>query len=255
MRERPTVTGPTRTVIIAIQRAILGLARYWFIAANLVSLTILALAFLAPALMAEGYTGAGQAIYRSLAPHDHQLPQRSYFLFGQMGGLQTYSLEQVLAWGADPNNLRAFVGNAEIGFKMALNERMVAIFAALVFGGLVWGLTGGRPRLSPWLFLLLTTPLLLDGFSHMASENSGLGFRQANNWAVQLTGGAFPAAFYTGSTLGSLNWLLRTVTGVLFGLGFVWFLFAYLADNFAAVRRRLEPRFERRSAPADQPEP
>ncbi|MFQ5611501.1 MAG: hypothetical protein ACE5H9_05155 [Anaerolineae bacterium] len=245
MAERPAVGGRTRDLVIFLQKSILSLSRHWFLLANLVSGTILALGFLAPALMYLGLPDAGQGVYRLLAPHDHQLPQRSYFLFAQKGGVQTYSLEQVLAQGADPDSLRAFIGNPQLGFKMALNQRMTAILTAIFIGGLGWGLAGGRPRLGPLGFLLMTAPLLVDGYSHVISENSGQGFRESNAWAVGLTGGAFPPAFYAGTTFGSLNWLLRTLTGLLFGLSFAWFLFTYLSDNFAAVRKQLEPRLRR----------
>ena len=142
-------------------------------------------------------------------------------------------------------HLRAFVGNPEIGFKMGLNHRMIAIFSAIVIGGLVWGMAGGRPKLGPIMFVLLILPLLVDGFSHMLSENSGQGFRESNAWAVALTGGIFPPEFYQGSTIGSLNWLLRTVTGLLFGLALVWFLFTYLSVKFEDIRTRLEPKIKR----------
>jgi hypothetical protein len=237
--------GPVRDIVIFLQRSILLLARFWYLIALLLAWIILGLALLAPALMSAGFTDAAQAIYRFLAPHDHQLPQRSYFLFGDVGLVHTYSLEQVLTWGADPQNLRAFVGNAEIGYKMALNERMTAIFTAIVAGGLGWGFARTRFRLRPIGFILLTMPLLLDGLSHMLSENSGAGFRDSNAWAVALTGGVFPTTFYEGATFGSLNWLLRTVTGLLFGLGLVWFLFTFLAGRFDPIRAKLEPKLRR----------
>lgn len=242
---RTPVESPLRPVIILLQRAILGLARHWFLIANLISGSVLTLGFLAPALMAIGAEGAGQTIYSLLSPHSHQLPQRSYFLFGQADLLQTYSLEELIRYGADPDRLQMFVGNNAIGFKTALNHRMIAIFAAIFLGGIGWGLAGGRPRLGAVGFMLLLLPLLLDGFSHMNSENSGQGFRESNQWAVQLTGGLFSPDFYRGTTVGSLNWFLRTVTGLLFGLGLVWFLFTYFSIRFTAIRRQLEPKLRK----------
>ena len=87
-------------MVILLQKSILLLARHWFLVAILLAWVVLGLALLAPALMAAGQPEAGQAIYRFLAPHDHQLPQRSCFLFGPHG-IDTYSLEQVLAWGGE----------------------------------------------------------------------------------------------------------------------------------------------------------
>ncbi len=239
------VSAPIRSVVIALQWLILQLARYWYAAALLFAFVILGLAFLAPALMVANEPEAAQTVYGWLAPHDHQLPQRSYFLFGQQGLVQSYSPEQLLAWGAKPYNLRVFVGNTEIGFKMGLNHRMTATFLAIFGGGLAWGLARQRPRLGPVWFLLLTLPLLIDGFSHRFSEMSDTGFRVDNAWAIALTGGAFADWFYRSDTIGSLNWLLRTVTGLAFGLGLVWFLFTYLSLRFYAIRIRLEPKLRR----------
>ena len=243
--EKRPVSGPTRRLIIAIQKFILWLSNHWLGMANLLAGVILGLGFLAPALMSLGLDQEAQTVYRFLASQNHQLPQRSYYLFGEVSGLQSYSLEQVLAAGADPQRLEAFIGSAELGFKMALNHRMVAIFIAIFFGGLVWGFRGRQPQIDAVLFLLFLLPLLIDGFSHAISEQTGAGFRETNAWARLLTGNLFPSSFYRGTTLGTLNWFLRTLTGLIFGLGLVWFLYGYLARRFAAVRRQLEPKLKK----------
>lgn len=246
--DRIIVTGRTRAVVITLQKAILFLTRYWFLIATLLAVLVLALGFLAPVFMAEGLTGAGNATYRILAPHNHQLPQRSYFLFGPNGSFQSYSKEQILAWGADPNNLEAFVGNSDIGYKTALNQRMIAIFAAILIGSLAWAFVGERPRIRFVWLVILALPMLADGISHMISDNGGTNFRQENAWAVWLTGGMFPATFYAGTTIGTLNWWLRNLTGALFGLGLVWFLYSYLSVKFKPVRAKLEPKLRKARA-------
>ena len=244
-KTNPPITGPTRSIIILLQRSIYWLARHWLLLANGLAGLILGLGILAPFLLAQGHTEQGLAVYRFLAPHNHQLPQRSYFLFSQHGGIHTYSVAQILAWGADPDHLQAFVGNPDIGFKTALNHRMMAIFVAIFVGGIAWEWGGRRPRIDGVLFLLFLLPLLLDGFSHTISERTGSGFRGSNIWAATLTGHLFSTDFYTNTTIGTLNWLLRTLTGLLFGLGLVWFLYAYLALRFQRVEDRLEPRLRR----------
>jgi hypothetical protein len=232
-------------MVISVQKFILFLARYWFLVANLLAVLVLALGLFAPAFMSEGMTDAGRTVYGILAPHNHQLPQRSYFLFSRAGGIQTYSQAQILAWGADPHDLEAFLGNMEIGFKTALNHRMIAIFVAILAGGLGWGLAGERPRLNRYWLIGLALPMLVDAISHMISENGGTAFRESNAWAVWLTGGAFLPSFYEGTTIGTLNWLLRNLSGGLFGLGLVWFLYTYLSAKFKPVRTKLEPRLRR----------
>ncbi|MDX1522982.1 MAG: DUF2085 domain-containing protein, partial [Anaerolineae bacterium] len=159
--------------------------------------------------------------------------------------VQTYTTEQIVGWGGDPQNLQAFVGNREIGFKTALNHRMLAIFAAIFFGGLWWAFAPRRPRVDLVGLLLATLPLLIDGFSHVISEQSEAGFRATNEWAALLTGHIFSDTFYSDTAFGTLNWLLRTITGLIFGLGLVWFLYPFLAHRFKVVRAQLEPKLRR----------
>jgi uncharacterized membrane protein len=246
MSERVAVTGRTRDIVIFIDKLILVLSRHWLLVFNTFWGLYLALAVLAPILMALGMNDAGQSLYRFFANQCHQLPQRSYYLFGQAGGVQSYSLDQVLTWGAVPGNMRAFVGNSEIGFKIAIAHRLLAVHVSLFVGGLLWGVIGKRlPRLSLLGYGLLILPMILDGGSHILSEISGSGFRESNTWAVWLTGGIFPSTFYTGTTLGSLNWLLRTVTGTLFGLATIWFGYPRLEVSFAGIRHQLETKLQR----------
>ena len=239
------LSGLGRRLIIFLQLGVWWLSQFWLPLALLLAIGVLALALLAPALEADGYSKEAQTVYRWLAPHDHQLPHRSYFLFGQQGWIQSYSLDQILAWGADPQNLRAFTGNEEIGYKMGLNHRMTAIFIGIVVGGLIWAFAGGRPQVGGLVFLLMALPLLVDGFSHLASDLHGSGSRQANLWAAWLTGNFFPTEFYQQSTIGSLNWWLRSVTGFVFGLGLVWFLFTYISYRFTLIRLKLEPKLRK----------
>ena len=240
----PPKSSPTRNLVIFLQTLIFLLSKHWLLIANLFAGTILAMAVLAPLFKFSGWAEGSDAIYLTLAPHDHQLPYRSYFLFGQNGLVQSYSLEQVLAWGADPTNLRAFTGNPEIGYKMALNHRMTAIFIGIFFSGVFWAWNGRKPKLGLFWFLVLILPLLIDGFTHLNAEENGPGFR-GNQWAVALSGGAFSEGFYTGSTVGTLNWWLRTITGLMFGIGFTWYLYTFMDYRFKKIHNTLEPRLRR----------
>lgn len=244
MRDQIVVAGQTSDPATFPDKLALAVSRHWLLIFNVILGLFVVLPVLAPLLMAAGFTGAGQGLYRFFSFQCHQLPQRSYFLFGQGGGIHTYSIEQLATWGADPtsfNTLRAFIGNPEIGFKTALAHRQLALNTALLVGGLLWALVGRRlPRLSILGFALLILPMILDGGSHMLNEITRLGFRNSNAWAIWLTGGIFPSTFYVGTTFGTLNWLLRTVTGALFGLGAVWFLFPYLSEGLADTCAQLE---------------
>jgi hypothetical protein len=56
----------------------------------------------------------------------------------------------------------------------------------------------------------------------------GQGFRDTNEWLRMLTRNAFPATFYVGDALGSFNSLMRLFSGLLAGLGIVWFVLPHI---------------------------
>ncbi len=236
--------GRKRSTAIFLQKLIYYLSKYWYGFAMLVSFTFLLLGILAPALMVDNDEQNAQSIYRFLALNNHQLPERSYFLFGTDGAIKTYSLAELREFGMTMRDRNSFVGNETIGYKTGLNHRMIAIFMGMFIGGLAWGVSRGRLRIGLFIFLLLLLPILLDGFSHMISE-SGSRFRDNNNWARFLTVNSFPDAFYSSTKAGSLNWWLRTITGTLFGLGITWFLFTRFDDYFKTIRQKLGSRLRK----------
>ena len=241
------VSSRTPRLTVAADKLTAILNRHWLLIFNAMSGLFIGLTAVAPLLMALGLERPARLLYLAYAPNCHQFPQRSYFLFGPRG-IDTYSLEQVLAWGGDPNHLRGFVGNAEIGFKMAMAHRTTAIFGTIFVAGLAYALLRRRLPALPWKWYpILISPMFLDGISHVISEVTGLGFRGPNAWAAWLTGGAFGATFYTGTGIGSLNWLFRTLTGTLFGLATVWLLYPLLEKAFTDGQRQLETRNRRGS--------
>jgi uncharacterized membrane protein len=190
-------------------------------------------ALLAPALMRAGYTGPASALYTLYGFTCHQLPQRSYFLFGQK---LMYPLDRILSsWpeATDFFGQRAILGDPIFGYEVAIASRCSAIYPAILLVGLLFGLT--RRRIKPLSLigaLVLSLPMALDGVSHIISEVTGLGFRSTNAWLQALTQNAFPLDFYTGEDPGSFNWLMRTVTGVLFGIAVVWMVYPTLRFAF-----------------------
>ncbi len=221
-------------------------ARTWIVPATLLLGLFVGLPFLAPVLMELGWSGPAKAIYLIYSGLCHQLPQRSYFLFGRQ---LTYSLAEIQnAWQntLNPFVLRQFIGNADMGWKVAWSDRMVSMFTSVwLFGLLWWPLRKRLPRLPWWGLVLFLLPMALDGTSHLISDLAGIGqgFRDTNAWLAALTQHALSPTFYAGDAWGSFNSLMRLVTGVLFGLGAVWFGYPYLDEGMGSYAQILEQKF------------
>ena len=191
--------------------------------------------FLAPVFMHIGWDGPAKAIYFIYSFFCHQLPERSFFLFGEKS---MYSLPEIqAAWQdtVDPLILRKFTGNEIMGWKIAWSDRMISFYAGIWLFAIPWSWYRRTSRsLAWWKFVLLLLPLIIDGGSHAISDLSGIvqGFRDTNQWLAVLTGNFFSASFYTGDALGSLNSIARALTGSLAGVGIVWFAFPYLEASF-----------------------
>ena len=226
-----------------MKRVVLGFARHWLLFVNLLIALWVALPWLAPVFMYLGWTSAGKAVYLFYSFQCHQLPERSYFLFGKQA---MYSLAEIQsAWQhtTDPFILRQFIGNSEMGWKVAWSDRMVSMYTSILFGGLLYGLV--RKRMKPvsfWTFAIFLLPMIIDGGTHAISDLAGIGqgFRDTNIWLQIITNNIFPMTFYQGDILGSFNSWMRLITGVLFGIALVGFAFPYINDSFADIVRRSE---------------
>lgn len=210
--------------------------RHWFFLLNVFLGLYVALPFLAPVFMQIGWNGSGRVIYFIYSWLCHQLPERSFFLFGPKF---TYTLAEVQnAWQntINPVILRQFIGNSVMGWKVAWSDRMVSMFVSMWLFGMLWWLVRRRVKpLSWWILVLFLLPMAIDGTSHFFSDMAGIGrgFRDYNDWLAMLTNHALPTSFYVGDAWGSFNSLMRLVTGVLFGLGIVWFGYPYMEKAFS----------------------
>ncbi len=233
------------------ERWLYWLAHHWLLAFNIAWGVFVIAPWLAPVFMKLGVSGVGDGIYWFYQFFCHQLPERSFFLFGSQ---PMYSMQQISAvWPVgDPNVLRQFIGNAAWGWKVAYSDRMVSMYTGFWFASIGYSVLRRRvPPLPIWGYVLLILPMAIDGGTHFLSDiqsgaSLGFGFRDSNAWLAQLTNNAFPATFYAGDTLGSFNSIMRLVTGALFGLASVWLAWPYADAAFNEVREELEVKFKRR---------
>ncbi|MCX6038549.1 MAG: DUF2085 domain-containing protein [Chloroflexi bacterium] len=219
--------------------------KYWIVVFGIAFGFYAGLPFLAPVFMHIGWKDAGNAIYFIYSFLCHQLPERSFFLFGPK---LTYTLQEIHATGQNTTNiilLRKFLGNSAMGWKVAWSDRMVSMFTSLwAFGLLWWPFRKRLPKIPLWGFILFLLPLAVDGGTHFLSDFSGigLGFRDANLWLATLSNNVFRPEFYAGDAWGSFNSMMRLLTGVLFGLGVAWFAFPYLDDALSEADTPIQPR-------------
>lgn len=212
------------------------LSNHWLAAVNLLILFYIGLPILAPVLMKVGATGPANIIYTVYSPLCHQLGFRSFFLFGEqpyypraavgMSDIMTFGQ----ATGLNEENLltaRSFVGNDQLGYKIAVCQRDVAIYLAILAFGLVFAATGRRLRPLNWIVWLAIgiAPIGLDGFSQLFSQLKEISFLAT----------LFP---YRESTP-----FLRTLTGALFGFSTAWFGIPYMEQSMRETHTLLVKKF------------
>ncbi len=144
------------------------------------------LPILAPLLEATGYREVAQAIFVGYSLVCHQMPERSFFLFG---------------------------------YQMAYCQRDTAIYLTMFIAGLVYARYPSRfDPLSVRMYLLLIAPIAVDGFTQL------FGLRES-------------------------MWLLRVVTGLLFGGASVWLFYPRLAKALREIDVELDRRVLMRPMP------
>ncbi|MBI5943014.1 MAG: DUF2085 domain-containing protein [Chloroflexi bacterium] len=217
------------------------IAKRYLLMLNLFMLIYVGLPFLAPTLMKLGAELPARAIYRIYSPLCHQFGFRSFFLYGDqviyplaeanMAGLQTFEQATGIPRLDDPYSVtrfdaRKYTGDESVGYKVALCERDVAIYLALLLFGIIFGLTGRRIKSlhwMAWLFIGLA-PIGLDGFSQLFSQF---------NWAW--LDSMLP---YRESTV-----YLRVITGALFGFMTAWFAYPNIEESMNETRQYYIKKF------------
>lgn len=248
--QQTTVTGRTRDLVIGVDRFTQWISCHWLAAFIAIYGAWVIVPFFAPLFMEAGATAPAQGIYAIYSFFCHQLPQRSLF-FG--GPKVMYSLATIKSvWPKDGfEGLRGFIGNPQMGYKMAWSDRMISFYGSVWVGALIFAFLRKRLRSLPTLAWILfgLVPVGIDGGTHFINDilagTSGTGFRDTNAWLQLLTGNAFPQWFYVGDALGSFNSDMRWITGILFGLTTVWFLFPMIEREMRAVQMEVAVQLER----------
>lgn len=217
----------------ARERFSLWFSRHYLALINIILALYVFLPILAPVMMKLGQAGPAKTIYGLYRPLCHQLAYRSFFLFGEQTNYpldvpadsDRLSYSQVSGNpGEDMQLASAFIGNEGAGYKIALCQRDIAIYGALLLFGLIF--VFARRKFKPlawWLWVLLAIgPMGVDGVWQLVSQ-------------MQLS---------------FLNWLpvhestplLRALTGAAFGWFTAWFGFPTIEESVYGERINLEAK-------------
>jgi uncharacterized membrane protein len=221
------------------------LARHYLGLLNGLLILFLGLPFLAPVLMKIGWEPPARVIYRAYSATCHQLAFRSFFLFGEqqvypraaagLAGEITYGQATGLGEGNSPEEIlaaRNFVGSGQMGYKIALCERDVAIYGSILIFNFLFILT--KRRIPPlkwyWWVLLGLVPIGLDGVSQLLSQPplGFIPFRESTPF-------------------------LRLLTGFLFGFTTAWFGVPLIEESMAESKKIYAARLLRLKGPASKP--
>ena len=258
--KKQPITGWQRTLVVRIDKFIYHFSRHWLAAFNVLIAIYVGLPILAPVLMNAGLTLPARAIYTLYSPMCHQMASRSFFLFGEqpaypralagtdlqpfeayMEGLPQFTDVEPDNWVRFTYAARSFLGNEQMGYKMALCERDIAIYGFVLVGGLVYAFLRRRRHIKPlpfWVFLIVGMgPIGLDGFSQL------FGY-----WATPLDGGTpvgFMATVQNIFPLRESTPVLRTLTGGLFGFMLAWLAYPHVNAGMDGTARDLEAKLRR----------
>ncbi len=259
--QKQPVTGWQRDLVIRVDKGVYWFSKHWLAFFNVVLALYVGLPILAPTLMNAGATGPANVIYTLYKPMCHQMATRSFFLFGEqyayprniaganLTPIEAYTPDLPEYAGVDENNWvdyyllagRTFLGNTEMGYKMALCARDMGIYSFLLVGGLLYAMLRRRFRIRPlpfWLFILIgLLPIAWDGFSQL------FGYYATPIDGSPATG--FLAQMQRIFPLRESSPFLRTATGALFGLMLAWLAFPHVDSGMRITEKDLAAKLRR----------
>jgi uncharacterized membrane protein len=262
------VTGRQRTVVIGIDRGVYWLSKHWLAVFNTLIFIYVALPIMAPVLMKAGLDTPAKVIYRVYSPLCHQMTQRSFFIFGdqyayprELAGTDLQPIESYIDdipefddvdadhWDEFFVAARRYVGDEQLGYKIALCQRDMGIYLFILVGGLLYAMLRNRFNIRPlpiWLFIIIGLgPIALDGFSQLFSY-----------WSTPLDGtdpSGLAATIQSVFPLRESPPMLRTFTGAWFGLCLVWLAYPNVNESMKGTERQLKMKLQRIGVVAPDP--
>jgi uncharacterized membrane protein len=172
----------------------------------LISLFIFtALPIIAPVFVKAGFEFPARLIYWVYSNFCHQLPYRSWFLFGAQpyyplnasDSVRMVDFINAFKYTGELEQSRLIIGNETNGYKIAVCQRDLAMYLGLFLSGTIFSFSGKKWRKIPlWAWLLFgVLPLGIDGFTQLTGSRQILTelipWRESTPLLRTLTGAAF----------------------------------------------------------------
>ncbi len=227
---RSPLSETQHRIVILADRFVFWLSKHWLAVFNTLAFLYVGLPVLAPVLMYLGATVPAMIIHTIYVPLCHQLPQRSFFLFGPQFAYTLPELMERVGTSVIPGPWTdTFIGNEAVGYKMALCQRDTAIYGMILVSGLAYGLLRRWRNVSPlpwWAYIGLgIVPMLLDGGYQFLS------YVLTTFWSDG------PITPYESTPV------MRLISGALFGWATVWLAYPLVQETMEEFQETLHQRF------------
>lgn len=222
-----TLSPRSRKFILTVDRFVFFLSRHWLSLVILFLAIFSGLPFLAPVLAHYGFDAPAGWIYMLYSLTCHQLAYRSFFFFGSANAYPVDQLQSALHATEPAGNVlfwREFLGNPDLGYKMAWCERDTSMYVSMLLGLILFGFVRSRLHpLDPRLYILCLVPMAIDGVWQLFTSPLVLApFLPVHESTPEL----------------------RILTGVLFGIATVWLIFPHVDIAMRETLARAQRQYE-----------
>lgn len=225
-RREKAISPQKRKAVIDANRVVFRLSEHWLALFNIAAGLYVGAALLAPVLMHFGLPKLAQTVYAFYDPFCHQYTFRSWFLFGDSFARPLVAPISIVEMTGQTHVL----GDAQMGYKMALCQRDMAIYGMILLSGILFALLRRKIKFTPlplWQYFLFgIMPMMLDG---------GIQWLSYFVWA--LFPGLLVQPFETIP-------LMRVLTGALFGLGVIAVTYPHIDEYFQEIHQNLRAKFD-----------
>ena len=204
-------------------------ARHWVLIFNTLLFIFALLPVLAPILMTHGYTSIAGVIYRVYRLTCHQLPAHSDFIG-----------EHQVAICQRCNAMHIMLAVAGLIYALRLFRPAAISFKWLLLFMIPMGIDGGMALVSDLLSVISIYWFWGLGLAIMMALGMFLHTQKLMSWQVYLFFAAGPISLLYVQIVGphESNWWLRSITGSLYAIGIIWFIYPMMEASFRNTQQK-----------------